>query len=126
LVPHERHLSDIQIQLLGERGGVIGISPYNPFLRRGQRHGEPKQKVTVDDLVAHIDHICQVLGDAVHVGLGTGLDGRFGAADLPSGLDSVVELSQIGAAIKLRGYGEEEVTAVLAGNWLRLLQRTLA
>lgn len=125
LVSGESHLSDTQIQLLGERGGMIGISPYNPFLRRGQRHGEPKQQVTMDDLAAHIDHVCQLLGDAAHVGLGTGLDGRFGAADLPTGMDSVGDLVQIGEALKQRGYGEAEVTAVLAGNWLRLLQRSL-
>ena len=43
--------------------------------------------ILVDIIV--IDHICQVLGDEVHVGLGSGLDGRFGAADTPTGINTV-------------------------------------
>lgn len=125
LSPDEQHLSDVQIQLIGERGGVIGISPYNPFVRRGHRHGEPKQLVTIEHVVAQIDHVCQVLGDADHVGLGSGLDGRFGAADLPMGIDSVVDLPAIGAALKQRGYGDVEVTAVMGQNWLRILKSSL-
>lgn len=125
LAPDDRHLSDTHIALLGERGAVIGVSPYNPFLRRGHRHGEPKQLVTLDDFVAHIDHICQVLGDALHVGLGTGLDGRFGAADIPLELDSVMDLEKIKVALQQRGYGEAAVTAVLGQNWQRFLQRIL-
>lgn len=125
LVPDERHLSDKQIALLGERDGVMGVPLYNPLLRRGQRHGDHKELVTLDHVVAHIDHICQVLGDAAHVGLGSGLGGRFGAADSATGLNSVADLSAIGTALKQRGYGEGEVTAVLGQNWLRLLPRCL-
>jgi membrane dipeptidase len=126
LVPDsERHLSDSQIQALGERGGVIGISPYNPLLRRGQRHGDAKELLTVEDVVAHIDHVCQVLGDAAHVGLGSGLGGPFGAADLPTGMDSVMDLSAIGVGLRERGYEEGEITAVLHQNWLRLLENGL-
>jgi len=126
LVPDsEQHLSDTQIQLLAERGGVIGISPYNPLLQRGHRPGDPKHLLTIDHVVAHIDHVCQVLGDATHVGLGTGLGGPFGVADLPMGLDSVLDLPVIGDGLKERGYGAEEVTAVLGKNWLHLLQQAI-
>lgn len=126
LVPDsECHLSDTQIQLIGERSGVIGISPYNPLLQRGHRHGDPNHSLTIDHVVAHIDHVCQVLGDAAHVGLGTGLGGSFGAADLPTGLDSVSNLGAIGKGLQERGYGEAEVTAVLGQNWLGLLEQTL-
>ncbi|MAU02171.1 MAG: peptidase M19 [Anaerolineaceae bacterium] len=126
LVPDsERHLSDTQIQLIGERGGVIGISPYNPLLLRGHRHGAPKHSVTMNHIVAHIDHVCQVLGDAAHVGLGSGLGGSFGAADLPTGLDAVMDLGGIGVGLRERGYGDEDVTAVMGQNWLHLLQHAL-
>ncbi|MBK8903254.1 MAG: membrane dipeptidase [Anaerolineaceae bacterium] len=125
MVPDERHLSDTQIALLGERDGVIGVPLYNPLLRRGHRHGEHKELVTLDHLVAHIDHICQVLGDATHVGIGSGLDGRFGAADTPTGINSVADLSALGTALRQRGYGEGEVAAVLGQNWQHLLQRSL-
>ena len=125
LVPDERNLSDKQIALLGERDGVMGVPLYNLLLRRSHRHGEHKELVTLDHLVAHIDHICQVLGDAAHVGIGSGLGGRFGAADLPLGVNSVAEITTIGVALKQRGYGEGEVTAVLGQNWLRFLSGCL-
>ncbi len=104
---------------------MIGISPYNPLVRRGHRHGDPKHLLAIEHVVAHIDHVCQVLGDAAHVGLGSGLGGPFGAADLPMGMESVLDLAAIGAALQVRGYGEGEITAVLHQNWLRLLRNAL-
>ena len=125
LVPVDHHLSNTQIELIGERNGVIGVSLFNLSLRRGHRRGEPKQLVTVDHIVTHIDHICQMLGNAAHVGLGTGLDGRFGAADVPMGIDTVTDLKAIAEALQERGYCAGDVTAVMSQNWQRLLQRNL-
>ena len=125
LVPLAHHLSDTQIQLLGERGGIIGISLFNPDLRRSHRMGEAKQWVTIDHVVAHIDHICQVLGDAEHVGLGSGLAGGFGTADVPTGIQSVADFKAIGEGLKQKGYGVGEITAVMGQNWQRLLQNAL-
>ena len=123
LVPQDHHLSDTQIRLIGERDGVIGISLFNPDLRRGHRLREPKQLVTLDHVVAQLDHICQLLGDAAHVGLGSGL--TFDAADAPTGINSVTDLHLIGDALKQKGYGVGEVTAVMGQNWRRLLGKSL-
>ena len=63
--------------------------------------GEPKALVTLDHVLAHIDHICQILGDAKHVGLGTDFDGGVGAEDIPAEMDSSADLPLL--IDKLRG-----------------------
>ncbi len=78
LVPGERQLSDSQIRRLAERDGVIGVVLLNSFLRPGHKMGDPKEFVTLDNVLAHIDHVCQLLGDARHVGIGSDFDGGFG------------------------------------------------
>ncbi|MEA3338786.1 MAG: membrane dipeptidase [Chloroflexota bacterium] len=123
--PGPRQLSDEMIRRLIERDSVIGIVLYNKFLRPGWTMGDPKEAVTLDDVVAAIDHVCQVAGDAAHVGVGSDFDGGFGAESAPAGLDTVADLPCIGPALNEAGYSEEEIAAVLGGNWLRLLQETL-
>ena len=128
-LPHsikpERHLSDQVILRIAERDGVIGIVPFNPFLKDGWSPSDGRQAVTIDDVIVHIDHICQVVGDAGHVGLGSDFDGGFGADKVPLGLDSVADLRLIGDALSARGYDSGDVEAILNGNWLRVLNRAL-
>lgn len=124
LVPGERHLSNEQIRRIGERDGVIGIVLFNAFLRAGYRKGDPKQAVTLDHVVAHIDHVCQVLGDAAHVGIGSDLDGGFGAADIPAEMDSVADLPLIATRLLERGFEENDIANIMGRNWLNLLRRT--
>ena len=124
-VPGPRHLSDEMIRRLVERDGVIGLVPFNRFLRSGWSTGDPKEDVTGADVAAAVDHICQVVGDAAHVGLGSDFDGGFGAESAPAEIDTVADLGRIGPALGELGYGEEDVAAVLGGNWLRLLRATL-
>jgi membrane dipeptidase len=121
LVPTLRQLSDEMIRRLVERGGVIGIVPANAFLRPDWR----TTPATLDDVVAAIDHVCQVVGDAEHVGVGSDFDGGFGADDTPVALDTVADLGHIGLALGEAGYDEAHIEAVLGGNWLRVLRRTL-
>lgn len=125
LVPGERQLSDTQIRLIGERGGVIGIVMSNSFLKAGHRRGEPKELVTLDQVVAHIDYICQLTGSAAHVGIGSDLDGGFGAADIPAELDSAADLPKIDNKLTERGYTPIDIENILGGNWLNLLRGTL-
>jgi membrane dipeptidase len=124
-VPGPRQLSDGMIRRLAGREGIIGIALYNPFLRPGWTRGDAKARVTVTDVAAAVDHVCQVVGDAAHVGLGSDLDGCFGAENAPAEIDTVADLGRIGPALGELGYGREDVAAVLGGNWLRLLRTAL-
>ena len=123
--PGRRGLSDEMIAQLVERDGVIGIVPYNTFLKPDHHKNDPKESVTLDVLIAAIDHVCQLSGTVNHVGIGSDFDGGFGAEHIPAGLDTIADLGKVGAALAERGYTPDEVTAILAGNWLRVLRRAL-
>ena len=126
LAPHveQRNLSDDHIRLLGERGGVMGVVLYNRFLKKGHMKGERKALVTLDDVVAHVDHVCQLLGTAEQVAIGSDLDGGFGWADIPAEMDSIADLPLIGRKLAERGYGAADVANIMGGNWVRVLAET--
>jgi membrane dipeptidase len=125
LVPGQRQLSDTQILRLVERDGMIGIVLANAFLRKDHGRGDPKELVTLEHVVAHIDYICQLVGDANHVGLGTDFDGGFGVESVPSEISEVADLPLIAKALTDYGYSKQEAEGVLGGNWLRLLGSAL-
>lgn len=121
----ERHLSDDMIRRLAERGGVIGVVPYNRFLKADWKDGDNRVDVPLSRLIDAIDYICQLTGSAAHVGIGTDFDGGFGAETTPLGFDTVADLSKIGDALVERGFSKADAEAVLANNWLSVLRRGL-
>jgi len=124
-LPTSRGVSDDMIALLAQRGGVIGIVPYNAFLKPGWRKGDRREEVTLVQVADAIDHVCQVTGSAQHVGIGSDFDGGFGLEHVPVGIDSVADLSQIAVPLSERGFSHEEIAGILGGNWLRILQSSL-
>ena len=122
---YERALSDEMIRRLAQRGGVIGIVPYNRFLKSDWQLSDGKAAVTLRDVVAMIDHVCQVAGSAAHVGLGSDFDGGFGVESVPAEIDTVADLQKIGPALRARGYSEPDVRGILGLNWINLLRRGL-
>ncbi|WP_026370186.1 dipeptidase [Kallotenue papyrolyticum] len=124
LVPGDRQLSDAMIRAVIERDGVIGVVLYNRFLD-AQWTPNYGKRVGLDALVRHIEHICAIAGDTRHVGIGSDLDGGFGREAIPVGLDSVGDLPRIGVALREHGWRDDEIAAVLAGNWIRWLRAWL-
>lgn len=120
----DRHLSDRAIESIAEREGVIGVVPFNGFLKGDWRPEHGRQEVSIEHLVAHIDHICQLTGSSGSVGIGSDFDGGFGLDAIPLGLDNVGDLALIGNPLLKRGYDNEDVKAILGGNWLRVLRRS--
>ena len=121
----ERMLTDQMIERLAEAGGVIGIVPYNRFLKVGYETSHPKSSVTIESMLAMIDHVCQVTGSSAHVGIGSDFDGGFGVERTPAEFDTVADLQKLGPALKERGYSEQDVAAILGQNWIRVLRRGL-
>jgi membrane dipeptidase len=121
----DRHLSDLMIERLAERDGVMGIVPYNRFLSNEWKKGDPKSDVPLSVVVDAIDYVCQLTGSAAHVGIGSDFDGGFGVESIPDGLDSTSDLLSIGSALRGRGYSEEDTAAILGGNMLRKLRQGL-
>jgi len=120
-----RHLSDRVIQRLLERDGVIGIVPFNSFLLPGWKQGDHREDVTLQHIVAHIDYVCQMAGDAQHAGLGTDFDGGFGWQSVPSGIDTIADLQKLVPLLAEKGYSELDSAAILGQNWLNHLRQVL-
>lgn len=97
---------------LAARGGVVQICLYEYFLARGK---EP----SVDDIVAHIDHVVQLVG-VDYVGIGSDFDGGGG---IP-GCEAADELINITKALLRRGYTPEMLEKIWGGNFLRVMQRS--
>lgn len=128
-VPHrekpERHMTDRMIVGVAEREGVIGTVLANHFLKDGWTVDQGREAVNLDDVVAAIDHICQLTGDAAYAAIGSDFDGGFGLNKVPSGIDTVADLGKIGDRLAERGYKEADVRGILGENWLRVLRESL-
>lgn len=68
ICPHPRNLSDEQIKALLEKDAMIHVVFYPLFVK------ETADTVYMDDLIAHIKHICD-LGGAKNIGFGSDFDG---------------------------------------------------
>lgn len=120
-----RHLSDRVIRGLLERDGVIGVVPFNRFLLPGWNPADGRHLVTLEHLFAHIDHICQMAGDARHVGIGTDFDGGFGVQSAPAEIDTIADLRKLIPLLAEKGYSEQDIAAVMGLNWVNTLQKIL-
>ncbi|MBA3531982.1 MAG: membrane dipeptidase [Ardenticatenales bacterium] len=121
----DRYLSDETIRHLAQRDGVIGVVPFNYFIKESWRPEQGRAGVTLADVVRHIDYICQLTGSAAHVGIGTDFDGGFGLDKVPLEFNSVADLPRLGDALAAHGYDSAQIEGILGGNWLRMLYRSL-
>jgi membrane dipeptidase len=126
LVDHNRQFSDDMIKALIARGAVIGGVFDAWMLSPGWIRGTstPKERnVTLATLLDHMDHICQLAGNADHIGIGSDLDGAFGKEQCPADLDSIADLQKIPTLLQQRGYSPQDIEKVMHGNWLRFLKK---
>jgi len=120
-----RHLSDEVIDAIFERDGVVGVVPYNPFLKAGWSEKDGRAAVSLQNILDAIDYYCQRAGDALHVGIGSDFDGGFGLQRVPAGIDSIAELQKLAPILEQRGYNPSDQAAIFGGNWIRHLRRAL-
>ncbi len=140
----ERNKTDDLLKAVAAGGGVIGASIYGPMCWTG----DPERKPTLDDYLAHLDYLVDLVGIA-HVGFGTDLAaGRdlarmaferetprrwesierymatFGR-DIPAryieGFGGHDKLPKLTVALLERGWREADVAAYLGGNFRRVL-----
>jgi len=128
LVPDQRQLSDDQIRALLERDAVIGAAMDGwmivPDWVQGETTSEERD-LRLEHLVEHIDHICQIAGNARHVGLGSDLDGGFGGEQSPRDLDTIADVRRLTDLLQARGWSAEDLNQFAYGNFLRALRRAL-
>jgi membrane dipeptidase len=126
LVDHNRQFSDEMIKALIDRGAVIGAAFDAWMLSPGWVRGKstPKERnVSLSTVLDHMDHICQIAGNANHIGIGSDLDGAFGTEQSPEDVDTIADLQKIPDLLRQRGYTQVEVQKVMHGNWLNFLKK---
>jgi membrane dipeptidase len=123
--PTNRQFSDRVLEGLIERDGVVGLIPFNGYLKLGWAHGDRREDTPLELFINHIDHVCQLAGDSLHAGIGSDFDGGFGVQSVPPGIDSVADLQKIGPLLRERGYTESDVANILGGNWIKRLRSHL-
>ncbi|HTG44702.1 MAG TPA: membrane dipeptidase, partial [Verrucomicrobiae bacterium] len=125
LAPHNRQLADEQIKALVERGAVIGAVFDAWMMIPGWVRGKTTPEsagLKLQEIVKHMDHICQLAGNSFHCGIGSDLDGAFGTEQTPADLKSIAGLQQLTELLAARGYKDEDVKNILHGNFLRFLR----
>ena len=125
LVKHNRQFSDEQLKALIERGAVIGGALDAWMMVPGWKRGisSPKEmNCNLEALIDHLDHICQLAGNALHVGIGSDLDGAFGREQCPYDLETIADLQKFPSLLYKRGYSKEDIENIMHGNWLRFLR----
>jgi len=112
LCPHTRNLTDDMLRALAERGGVIGVCFYGPFI--------DSEAPTLERYVDHVMHALELTGED-GVGIGTDFDGvpegAFMAVPEPSRMGDLWE------ALDRRGVSREAMVKIAHENFLRLLPR---
>ncbi len=129
------------LKLMAEKGGVLGATCINGFLKTGRQS-------TLEDYVDAIEHAVDVVG-IDHVGVGTDFTqdqpddfwryiGSQQGTKFPSTFTDVIEnwdvfypddlntpddMPALAPALLRRGYSTEEVAKVLGGNWMRLFRQ---
>jgi membrane dipeptidase len=125
LVSHNRQFSDEQIRAVIDRGGVFGAPMDAWMIVPGWVRGKTTPQsagVTLQHVADHIDHICQLAGNADHVGIGSDLDGCFGTEQTPQDLDTIADLRRIPDILLDRGHAEDDLGKFRSGNFLRFLE----
>lgn len=126
LVDHNRQFSDEQLKVLIERGAVIG-APLDAWMMVPhwvrQQSTPEGMHCSLDVMIDHMDHICQLAGNADHIGIGTDLDGAFGKEQCPYDLDTIADLQKLPAMFNRRGYSAGDVEKIMHGNWLRFIKK---
>jgi membrane dipeptidase len=129
LVDHNRQYSDEMIRELVNRGAVIGAALDAWMMVPGWVRGVSTPKgmnCNLEVMIDHIDHICQIAGNALHVGMGTDLDGAFGREQCPYDLETIADLQKMPALLQKRGYTDADIENMMHGNWLRFLRNAWA
>lgn len=126
LVDDPRQFSDEQIRLLIERDAVIGCVFDAWMMVPGWKRGSSTPEsvgVRIEHIAQHVDHICELAGNAKHVGIGSDLDGGFGREQGPLDLDSIADLQKLGPILESTGFTQADIEGLFHGNFLGLVRR---
>jgi membrane dipeptidase len=128
----ERNISDDQIKMIGTRGSVIGI---NAILVSAN-----KEEATLNRYIDHIEYVANLIGvDGVGIGFDfceflwrqmpaaerEELEAKLTRPQFLAELTNHSHSRNVTRKLIERGFQDEEITKILRGNWLRVLQDAL-
>lgn len=125
IVNHNRQFSDEMIKVWIERKAIIGAAFDAWMIVPGWQRGVSTPESTscnMEKIIDHVDRICQLAGNSLHVGIGSDLDGAFGKEQSPYDLETIADLQKFGELLLKRGYSKSDVENIMHGNWLRFLR----
>lgn len=119
---NKRNLTDEQIKLIADTGGIIGINAYGDFV------GETKRDQTVQRLAEHIVHIIEVAG-VEHVGFGFDFcdflqqnNERF---PYTNGLENIQGVNNLIDALSKLGVNNDNMEKIKYKNFYRVINQIL-
>lgn len=124
LVDHNRQYSDEQIKALISRGAIIGGALDAWMLVSNWQRGVStplNMQCNLETVFKHMDHICQLAGNANHIGIGSDLDGAFGTEQTPYDLNTIADLQKLVFIFRSHGYTEEDLKKIFHQNWINFL-----
>ncbi|MEU4601540.1 dipeptidase [Kribbella sp. NPDC023972] len=106
----------------GAREAAPELNPLRPEdqAKLADSYDVPKPAVTLDDVVAHIEHVRGIAG-VDHIGIGGDYDG---CPQFPDGLADVASYPALFEALAERGWNDTELAKLAGGNILRVLRAT--
>lgn len=108
-----RNLKDNQLLKIAEKGGVVGLNLYSPFLVKYGQGG-------IDDILNHIQHMLSVMGEDF-ISLGTDFDG---IESTPKEISNVADMDTLFARIE-NEFGKVVAEKIFSENLLRVLKAVL-
>ncbi|HHU63550.1 MAG TPA: membrane dipeptidase [Clostridiales bacterium] len=111
---HKRNLDDDQIKAIASSGGIVGINFYPRFLGNG--------RVSVLDILKHIDHISLICGNVDCIAFGSDFDGIEQVAE---GIENSSHFNNIVEALYKANYSQADIKKICNGNYIRYLKRVL-
>ena len=128
----ERNISDEQIKIVGQRGGVVGI---NAILV-----SRDPETSTLDRYVDHIEHVIGLIGiDGVGIGFDfceylfeqlpekvrTELAAKLTKPHFIPDLTNHSHARNLTGKLIERGFSDEDIEKILRGNWMRIFKEVL-
>ncbi len=117
VTPGSRNLTDRQLAMIRDTGGMVGLNFATCFLRPD---GRRSADMTLDPVMRHLDHLIRTLGED-NVGFGSDFDG----ATVPQDIADVVGLQRLIEALRGHGYDDVLLTKLAHANWMKVLEKTL-
>ncbi|MDD3394663.1 MAG: dipeptidase [Anaerotignum sp.] len=108
-----RNLSDEQLRVIAEKGGVVGLNLYAPFLAA-------HKQADLDDILRHIYHMLSIMGEDF-IALGSDFDGIDSSA---KEISSVQDVELIIERVE-KEFGRQTAQKFSSENLLRVLKEVL-